>query len=155
MHEFSLESPIGNLKLETTGNAILRLSFNGKEFRDSNLANQPEIIRTAVQQLKEYFNGERKEFDLPLALEGTDFQLRVWENLQKISYGATTTYSELSKMMGNVKAVRAIGRANGQNPIPIIIPCHRVVGAGGNLTGYSGGLEKKKYLLRHEGALLL
>lgn len=155
MHTFSFESPVGNLNLESTDNTILRLSFNGKKPCDPGVTAQPEIIRKAVQQLKEYFNGRRKDFSLPLAPEGTDFQMEVWKQLQEIPYGSTTTYSQLSEKLGNPKAIRAIGRANGQNPIPIIIPCHRVVGANNELTGYSGGIERKRKLLQLEGALLL
>lgn len=104
-------------------------------------------------QLKEYFEGTRKEFDVPLDLEGTDFQKRVWNELQKIPYGKTITYKTLSEKLGDVKAIRAVGKANGQNPVAIIIPCHRVIGANGNLVGYAGGLAIKEKLLHLEGAL--
>ncbi|MGK7370437.1 MAG: methylated-DNA--[protein]-cysteine S-methyltransferase, partial [Candidatus Halalkalibacterium sp. M3_1C_030] len=113
------------------------------------------IMEKAVGQLNEYFEGHRTVFELPLAPEGTEFQLQVWDLLKTIPYGATTTYSELSQKLGNPKAIRAIGKANGQNPIPIIIPCHRVIGANDDLIGYSGGIERKRRLLQHEGALLL
>jgi len=104
-------------------------------------------------QLKEYFAGTRKEFDVPLDIEGTDFQKRVWNELQKIPYGKTISYKTLSEKLGDVKAIRAVGKANGQNPIAIIIPCHRVIGANGNLIGYAGGLAIKEKLLHLEGAL--
>ncbi len=104
-------------------------------------------------QLKEYFAGTRKEFDVPLDIEGTDFQKRVWNELQKIPYGKTISYKTLSEKLGDVKAIRAVGKANGQNPIAIIIPCHRVIGANGNLVGYAGGLAIKEKLLHLEGAL--
>lgn len=104
-------------------------------------------------QLKEYFTGERKYFDVPLDIEGTEFQKRVWQELMKIPYGKTISYKSLSKKLGNVKAIRAVGKANGQNPIAIIIPCHRVIGADGSLTGYAGGLDIKEKLLHLEGAL--
>jgi methylated-DNA-[protein]-cysteine S-methyltransferase len=104
-------------------------------------------------QLKEYFAGTRKEFDVPLDVEGTDFQKRVWNELQKIPYGKTISYKTLSKKLGDVKAIRAVGKANSQNPIAIIIPCHRVIGADGSLIGYAGGLIIKEKLLHLEGAL--
>lgn len=104
-------------------------------------------------QLKEYFAGTRKEFDVTLDIEGTDFQKRVWNELRNIPYGKTISYKTLSEKLGDVKAIRAVGKANGQNPIAIIIPCHRVIGANGNLVGYAGGLALKEKLLHLEGAL--
>lgn len=104
-------------------------------------------------QLNEYFTGTRKVFDVPLELEGTDFQKKVWDELQKIPYGKTISYKTLSEKLGDVKAIRAVGKANGQNPIAIIIPCHRVIGTNGNLVGYAGGLDIKEKLLHLEGAL--
>jgi methylated-DNA-[protein]-cysteine S-methyltransferase len=104
----------------------------------------------AVKQLREYFAGRRAEFDLPLAPEGTEFQRTVWRNLQDIPYGETISYGELAKRVGNPKASRAVGAANGQNPIPIVIPCHRVIGANGKLTGFGGGLPTKEALLALE-----
>jgi methylated-DNA-[protein]-cysteine S-methyltransferase len=104
-------------------------------------------------QLKEYFAGTRKEFDVPFDIEGTDFQKRVWSELQKIPYGKTISYKTLSEKLGDVKAIRAVGKANGQNPVAIVIPCHRVIGADGSLIGYAGGLVIKEKLLHLEGAL--
>lgn len=104
-------------------------------------------------QLKEYFAGTRKEFNIPLDLEGTDFQKKVWSELQKIPYGKTISYKRLAEKLGDVKAIRAVGKANGQNPVAIIIPCHRVIGSDGSLTGYAGGLDIKEKLLHLEGAL--
>lgn len=104
-------------------------------------------------QLKEYFAGTRKEFDVPLDIEGTDFQKKVWNELQNISYGKTISYKTLSEKLGDVKAIRAVGKANGQNPIAILIPCHRVIGVNGSLVGYAGGLALKEKLLHLEGAL--
>ena len=104
-------------------------------------------------QLKEYFDGTRKKFDVPLDVEGTEFQKRVWKGLQKIPYGKTISYKTLSEKLGDVKAVRAVGKANGQNPIAIIIPCHRVIGSDGSLVGYASGLAIKEKLLHLEGAL--
>ena len=106
-------------------------------------------IRT---QLKEYFSGERKVFDLPLDLQGTDFQLKVWSELLKIPYGETITYKELANRLGNPKCIRAAAKANGSNPVPIIVPCHRVTGSDGSLTGYAAGLEIKEKLLVLEGS---
>ncbi|HCY74326.1 MAG TPA: cysteine methyltransferase [Ignavibacteriales bacterium] len=104
-------------------------------------------------QLKEYFAGNRKKFNVPLDIEGTDFQKKVWNELQKIPYGKTISYKSLSEKLGDVKAIRAVGKANGLNPIAIIIPCHRVIGADGSLVGYAGGLAIKEKLLHLEGAL--
>lgn len=104
-------------------------------------------------QLKEYFAGTRKEFDVPLDIEGTDFQKRVWSELRKIPYGKTISYKTLSEKLGDVKAIRAVGKANGQNPVAILIPCHRVLGEDGSLIGYASGLDIKEKLLHLEGAL--
>ncbi len=103
-----------------------------------------------MAQLRAYFAGERKQFDLPLEMEGTEFQLSVWRELQRIPYGETISYLELARRIGNPKAVRAVGLANGQNPIPIIVPCHRVIGSDGSLTGFGGGMENKRKLLELE-----
>lgn len=108
----------------------------------------------AAKQLREYFAGKRKDFSLPLELKGTDFQKKVWRALQKIPYGKTVTYSDIAKSIGKPKAVRAVGQAINRNPISIIIPCHRVIGKDGSLTGYAGGLWRKEWLLKHEQRLL-
>ena len=110
----------------------------------------PEVLKDAVCQIQEYFDGIRKVFDLELNADGTDFQKRVWQALLEISYGKTTSYLELSKSLGDVKAVRAVAAANGKNPLWIVVPCHRVIGSDGSLTGYAGGLHRKKWLLDHE-----
>ncbi len=107
-------------------------------------------FKTLEKQINEYFNGERKEFDLPLHLIGTAFQKKVWEGLLTIPYGETRSYKQQSIFLGDVKAIRAVAGANGENGIAIIVPCHRVIGENGNLTGYGGGLPKKKWLLEHE-----
>lgn len=109
------------------------------------------ILQNAEEQLKEYFKGERSKFDLPLAPQGTEFQKQVWQQLRKISYGKTITYGEQARFIGRPKASRAVGAANGKNPIGIIIPCHRVIGSTGHLTGFAGGLDKKTRLLEIEG----
>ena len=113
-----------------------------------------ERCATVARQLDEYFAKQRKDFDLPLAPRGTEFQRRVWEELSRIPYGATLSYAELAHRVGRPGAARAVGRANGTNPIPVIIPCHRVIGADGSLTGYGGGMPLKKALLILEGVLL-
>ena len=112
------------------------------------------VLARARRQLEEYFTGARTTFDLPLDAAGSAFQQRVWDALRAIPYGTTVSYSELARRLGDVRATRAVGAANGQNPIPIMVPCHRVVGAHGELTGFGGGLERKRWLLEHEGALL-
>ena len=108
------------------------------------------LIKKAASQLNEYFEGKRKTFDLPLNQQGTDFQLKIWNALQNIPYGETRSYGELAAMTGNPKASRAVGMANNRNPIPVIIPCHRIIGSDGSLTGYAGGLELKQKLLELE-----
>jgi len=110
----------------------------------------PEELQDCVYQLKEYFNGEREHFSIKLNPQGTEFQKRVWEELQIIPYGKTLSYLELSKQLGDVKAIRAVANANGKNPLWIIVPCHRVIGSDGSLTGYAGGLHRKQWLLEHE-----
>ncbi|HRN26425.1 MAG: methylated-DNA--[protein]-cysteine S-methyltransferase [Ignavibacteriaceae bacterium] len=117
------------------------------------LRNTDPYLFGIFNQLKEYFDGTRKKFDVPLDVEGTEFQKRVWKELQKIPYGKTISYKTLSEKLGDVKAIRAVGTANGKNPIAIIIPCHRVIGADGKLTGYASGLDIKEKLLHLEGAL--
>ena len=110
----------------------------------------PESLEDAVYQLNEYFEGIRTEFQLDLNPEGTEFQKKVWLELQNIPYGRTASYMELSKLIGDPKAIRAVGSANGRNPLWIVVPCHRVIGSDGSLTGYAGGLHRKKWLLEHE-----
>lgn len=110
----------------------------------------PEVLQDATYQLNEYFEGKRTVFDLTLNPQGTDFQKRVWQELQNIPYGKTLSYLELSKKLGDVKAIRAVAAANGKNPLWIVIPCHRVIGSNGDLTDYAGGLHRKKWLLEHE-----
>ncbi|RUA13441.1 MAG: cysteine methyltransferase [Flavobacteriia bacterium] len=110
----------------------------------------PEILEDAVYQLKEYFEGSRQQFDLKLNPSGTDFQKKVWEALLEIPFGKTISYLELSKKLGDVKAIRAAASANGKNPLWIVVPCHRVIGTNGDLIGYAGGLHRKKWLLEHE-----
>ncbi|RME78809.1 MAG: methylated-DNA--[protein]-cysteine S-methyltransferase, partial [Chloroflexi bacterium] len=110
----------------------------------------PPLLQECIRQLEEYFAGQRQEFSLPLAPQGTAFQQQVWQYLLTIPFGKTVSYGDVARGIGSEKAVRAVGAANGRNPIPIIIPCHRVVGSNGTLTGYGGGLWRKKWLLEHE-----
>ena len=149
-----LETPIGTLLIAGDETAVRRIDFpkNGKaraaDAAWTESARGP--VGQAVKQLREYFAGKRADFELPLAPEGTEFQRTVWRNLQEIPYGETISYGELAKRVGNPKASRAVGAANGQNPIPIVIPCHRVIGANGKLTGFGGGLPTKEALLALE-----
>jgi len=147
------ESPIGPLLLAGSKAGLLLVSFaSGNWPRNVDPEWRPDTTAfvEVVQQLQSYFAGQRKNFDLALILEGTDFQKRVWTALRKIPYGETISYKELAEMIGSPKAVRAVGAANGANPIPIIIPCHRVIGRDGSLTGFGGGLPLKKQLLELE-----
>jgi methylated-DNA-[protein]-cysteine S-methyltransferase len=153
MYYCYLNSPIGDLLLAGDESALTLIGFpKGKMRHDP----EPEWIfnekpfGTARQQLQEYFAGERKDFDLPLQLSGTEFQVQVLEELQKIPYGETTSYGDIAKRIGRPKAVRAVGAANGRNPLPIIVPCHRVIGSSGDLMGFGGGLDTKAALLRLE-----
>ncbi|MEM7161390.1 MAG: methylated-DNA--[protein]-cysteine S-methyltransferase [Bacteroidota bacterium] len=150
MNSKSFHSPLGRLTLTEINGEIVRLSFD----ESLDFSDQSSIISKAEEQLNDYFLGRRKRFDLPLNPEGTAFQKNVWEELEKIPFGATSSYGELARKLGDPKKMRAIGAANGQNPIPIIIPCHRVVGKDGKMIGFSGGVERKIKLLEHEGALL-
>jgi len=143
------QSPIGRLEIEATDAAIVAVRF-------ADDADRPEtttvsaVMQACIRQLDEYFRAERTEFDLPLDFRGTPFQRRVWRALCDIPFGQTVSYAEVARQVENPKAVRAVGHANGQNPIVIIAPCHRVVGSNGKLTGYGGGLWRKKWLLAHE-----
>jgi len=141
-------SPIGLIEICGTENSITSLFFIDEEFNPDVKSNP--YLEKCVEQLDEYFNGGRKVFDLRLEPEGTDFQKRVWDELLKIPYGETRSYMEITKILGDQKAIRAVANANGQNKISIIIPCHRVIGSDGSLTGYGGGLWRKKWLLEHE-----
>lgn len=153
MYYCYMESPIGALLLAGDDDALTMIGFpEGKMRRDPEadwiFSDKP--FATARRQLSEYFAGERHEFDVPLRLAGTEFQLLVLDELRRIPYGETTSYGVIAKRIGRPKAVRAVGAANGRNPIPIIVPCHRVIGSGGDLTGFGGGLGTKEALLRLE-----
>ncbi|MCD4833859.1 MAG: methylated-DNA--[protein]-cysteine S-methyltransferase [Bacteroidales bacterium] len=150
MFEAYYKSPIGNLRIISNERDIIKIEFTADFFKMKII---PVQIQECINQLDEYFKGERKEFSVGINPAGTEFQGKVWNLLIKIPYGKTISYLELSKQFGNEKAIRAIASANGKNPIPIIIPCHRVIGNDGSLTGYAGGLLKKQWLLEHEGAI--
>lgn len=143
-----LSTPAGMLEIHAEGDAITRVNF----IRSGNPTPAPShpILQQACLQLQEYFAGKRTHFTLPLNPEGTEFQRQVWHALQQIPHGQTRSYADIAAAIGNPKAVRAVGQANNRNPIGIIIPCHRVIGADGTLTGYAGGLEAKQWLLEHE-----
>lgn len=141
------ESEIGLIKISADETSVLGLDFVSEK---ENGTSDSEVLSEALKELHEYFKGKRKEFNLKLFLDGTDFQKRVWRELMKIPYGKVATYGEIAKSIGNEKASRAVGNANNKNKIGIIIPCHRVIGASGKLVGYAGGLWRKEWLLKHE-----
>lgn len=143
-----IDSPIGWLKINTSANSLLRISFVDNE--ENNSTFQPQILQETEIQLNEYFEGIRKIFHLKINPAGTDFQKEVWERVKKIDFGITASYLDIAKQTGSPKNTRAVGMANGKNPILIIIPCHRIIGANGKLTGYAGGLPKKRWLIQHE-----
>ena len=128
--------------------------FFGRDVPKGFVKKETPLIKKAAQQIKEYFDGKRKKFSLPIAMHGTEFQMDVWEALQKIPYGETRSYKEIAELINRPKAVRAVGMANNRNPISIIVPCHRVIGHDGKLVGYGGGLPLKQYLLELEKKIL-
>ncbi len=160
-----IDTPIGPLTLSAHDGALTGLTFDEHHPAPPPAPDDPEppeaaarseaVLRVATVQLDEYFAGSRTTFDLPLRFAGTPFQQSVWEQLQKIPYGETITYGDLARRVGNPNAFRAVGTANGHNPVSIIVPCHRVVAAGQRLGGYGGGLDRKEWLLRHEGVGVL
>lgn len=148
-----LDSPVGPLRVECAEDAVTRIAF-APGAAPAGAEDHP-LLRAAAEQLRAYFAGELERFELPLRPAGTDFQRAVWERLAAIPYGTTTTYGALAEELGGHGVCRAVGRANGANPVVIVLPCHRVIGSDGSLTGFGGGLDAKRWLLRHEGALLL
>lgn len=140
------DSPVGPMTLVQEGEVLTRLDFN----TPSQAEETTPLLLEARRQLQEYFAGERKAFALPLAPAGTAFQKKVWAALREIPWGETRSYGDIARAIGKPTACRAVGMANGRNPLPVFIPCHRVIGTNGSITGYSGGLEKKKFLLRLE-----
>lgn len=142
-----MDSPLGLLQIEASGAGLERVSFVDQIAEETN---ENELVIKARIQLTEYFKGERKIFELPLFPEGTHFQRNVWDELLKVPFGVTKSYEDIARKLGDVKVIRAAASANGKNPLAIVVPCHRVIGKDGSLTGYSGGLWRKKWLLQFE-----
>jgi methylated-DNA-[protein]-cysteine S-methyltransferase len=152
----TLSSPIGDLLIAVRDDRLLHVGFAEERHphaRQGIWRRDADRTARARQQLQEYFGGERQDFDLDLLPIGTDFQRQVWAELSRIPYAQTISYGELARRIGNAKAMRAVGLANGRNPIPIVVPCHRVIGANGSLTGFGGGIERKRWLLEHEARI--
>ncbi|PHS10770.1 MAG: cysteine methyltransferase [Kordia sp.] len=143
-----IKTPIGICKIKGSELGVSQVSILDDELTISESV--PVVLQSCVAQLEEYFKGDRKGFDFQLDYIGTDFQKRVWKSLNEITYGKTTTYLKQARLLGDEKAIRAVATANGKNPFWIVLPCHRVVGSDGSLTGYAGGLWRKKWLLEHE-----
>ncbi|MEO5570106.1 MAG: methylated-DNA--[protein]-cysteine S-methyltransferase [Bacteroidia bacterium] len=144
----NFDSPVGNIEIIASKYAVHALYFT--ETRNVSSPQRPKILSDCIQQLEEYFRGRQKIFSINTEQKGTDFQKLVWKSLEEIPYGKTVSYLEVAKKSGDEKSSRAVGNANGKNKIPIIIPCHRVIGANDSLTGYAGGLWRKQWLLDHE-----
>ena len=147
MYRYTFPSPIGSLTLCEQNNAIVKLAFDNESTVLTAQEAETGLLKNAAKQLDEYFAGIRTAFDLPLHPNGTEFQRSVWNALTNISYGQTKTYGAIAREIMNPNAARAVGNANNRNPIPIIIPCHRVIGASGDLVGYGGGLQRKQFLI--------
>ncbi|UNK49236.1 methylated-DNA--[protein]-cysteine S-methyltransferase [Lysobacter sp. S4-A87] len=153
----TIDSPVGPLLLAVSEDGLHLIEFHtprhpmprGDDWREGDHA----LLRAARRQLDEYFAGDRRQFELPLAPRGTPFQCEVWHTLAAIPYGETISYAQLAQRVGKPAAVRAVGAANGRNPLPLVLPCHRVIGSDGSLTGFGGGLPTKQFLLQMEGAL--
>ncbi len=143
------KSPSGNIEIVSSDTSIRKCNFVEDNLKTPS-KNIPPIMKNALEQLKDYFEGKLREFNLQLELNGTEFQLKVWNELQKIPIGKTITYKELAERIGNKKAIRAVANANAKNPISIIVPCHRVIGSDGKLRGYGDGIKKKKWLIDFE-----
>ena len=142
-----IQTPIGTAELKGDENGLASITVLDNKKPNGTL---PDVLVDAAKQFQEYFNGDRTVFNLELNPSGTDFQKKVWNALLKIPFGKTISYLELSKQLGDVKAIRAVASANGKNPLWSVVPCHRVIGTNGDLTGYAGGLHRKKWLLEHE-----
>lgn len=151
----TISSPIGELLLAGDGTALTLLAMHAQKYYGSepheDWQRDDVLFRPVREQLEAYFAGELRAFDVPLAPAGTEFQQKIWQALRDIPFGQTESYGEVAQRIGAPKASRAVGMANGHNPISIIVPCHRVIGANGSLTGYGGGIERKRWLLAHEG----
>lgn len=149
-----LDSPVGRLRLVSDGKHLTAIEWEQRQAIDPDDTEKTDpALSACAKQLREYFAGERRSFDLPLSPTGSEFQKNVWAALKAIPYGKLRSYRDIAESLDNPKAVRAVGAANGRNPIPIVVPCHRVIGSDGSLTGFAGGLEAKKVLLELEGAI--
>jgi methylated-DNA-[protein]-cysteine S-methyltransferase len=151
---FDYSSPIGILEISGTARNIDQIKFSAKTSPANKSLKNPELLSETIRQLNAYFRGDLKKFILPLSPSGSIFQKMVWTALRSVPYGSTATYGEIAKNIENPKASRAVGGANNKNPIPIVIPCHRIIGATGSLVGYAGELWRKKWLLHHEKNIL-
>ena len=149
-----LDTPIGALRLVSNGSHLVKIEFEDRHQPGEAAANTcDEVLASTRTQLRQYFSGQRQAFNLPLAPVGTPFQRQVWQALAEIPWGEVRSYADIARAIQRSKAVRAVGAANGRNPLPIVVPCHRVVGSDGSLTGFAGGLEMKRALLELEGSL--
>lgn len=142
------DSPIGLIEIAGTSTAVIALNFVAERCRE---VASHSLVAGAVRQLNEYFDGKRRTFNIEMALEGTEFQQQVWQQLQTVPYGCVASYQDIARGVGRPAAVRAVGAANGRNPIAIMVPCHRIIGKNGHLVGYGSGLWRKEWLLKHEG----
>lgn len=147
-----VNSPVGGLKLAASEKGLTAITWHDAPSKGEGRSPACETLQQAEQELREYFAGQRKVFSVPLDMQGTEFQLAVWRALLEIPFGATCSYGQLASHLGNPQACRAVGAANGRNPIPIVVPCHRVIGSTGKLTGFGGGLPMKEFLLRLEAS---
>ncbi|KOO48327.1 methylated-DNA--[protein]-cysteine S-methyltransferase [Viridibacillus arvi] len=151
LYKLDYESPIGVLEIIGTDKAISSIMFSEQDRAVNNKQDKtPIVLENCYDQLDEYFKGDRREFTFPIKYEGTNFQKNVWNALTSIPYGKTVSYTDIAVLIGNEKAIRAVGNANGKNKMSIVIPCHRIIGSNGKLTGYAGGLWRKEWLLQHE-----
>jgi methylated-DNA-[protein]-cysteine S-methyltransferase len=151
LHKIDYDSPIGVLEIAGTNEAICSIMFSERDIITNIMQDEtPRVLEHCHNQLDEYFKGERTDFTFPYKYEGTDFQKTVWSTLTSIPYAETGSYKEIAVSIGNEKAIRAVGSANGKNKLSIVIPCHRIIGSNGKLTGYAGGLWRKEWLLQHE-----
>ncbi|MDQ0429381.1 methylated-DNA-[protein]-cysteine S-methyltransferase [Planomicrobium stackebrandtii] len=151
LHHAEFQSPIGIVEIVGTDDAIISILFSEKNTVDFPVdPGSPQVIVDCQQQLKEYFKGQRMEFDFPVTSTGTAFQQKVWAALTEVPYAETVSYGAIAKAIGSDKAVRAVGNANSKNKLTIVVPCHRIIGSTGKLTGYTGTLTRKEWLLRHE-----
>ncbi|QNK48448.1 methylated-DNA--[protein]-cysteine S-methyltransferase [Brevibacterium sp. PAMC23299] len=151
LYKLDYESPIGVIEITGTNDAISSIMFAERDIKINIMQEHtPQVLAECFSQLDEYFKGERREFTFPYTLEGTIFQKKVWNALTGILYANTGSYKDIAVSIGNEKAIRAVGSANGRNKLSIVIPCHRIIGSNGKLTGYAGGVWRKEWLLQHE-----